>query len=107
MTTTSVMSAMTAMSTMTALPRTNMNTMTNIEQTVKAYVLREFLPGEDPAALTDSTPLITTGILDSIATLKLVGFLEEEFSISLEAHEADPEHLDTIQRIAELVRSKG
>ena len=55
----------------------------------------------------DTTPLMTTGILDSIATLKLVGFLEEHFSITIEAHEADPDHLDSIERIANLVRSKG
>jgi acyl carrier protein len=79
----------------------------NIEQTVKNYIMSEFLPGEDPAQLLDSTPLITTGILDSIATLKLVGFLEQQFSITIDAHEADPEHLDTIGRIAQLVKSKG
>lgn len=81
--------------------------MTNIEQTVKQYIMSEFLPGEDPAQLTDATPLVTTGILDSIATLKLVGFLEQQFSISVDAHEADPEHLDTIERISQLVKSKG
>lgn len=84
-----------------------METMTNIEQTVKQYIMSEFLPGEDPAQLTDATPLVTTGILDSIATLKLVGFLEQQFSISVDAHEADPEHLDTIERISQLVKSKG
>jgi acyl carrier protein len=78
----------------------------NTEQTIKKYLLAEFLPGEDPSALTDTTPLITTGILDSIATLKLVGFLENQFSISVEAHETDPENLDTIERMAKLVRSK-
>ena len=84
-----------------------MATTANVEQSVKSYILNEFLPGEDPAALTDSTALITTGILDSIATLKLVGFLEQQFSITIDAHEADPEHLDTIERISQLVKSKG
>lgn len=79
----------------------------NIGQSIKSYILSEFLPDEDPAQLTDSTPLITTGILDSIATLKLVLFLEEQFSISIEAYEADSEHLDTIELIAKLVRSKS
>ena len=46
------------------------NPMEDIKQTVKAYILKEFLPGENPAELVDSTPLITGGILDSIATLK-------------------------------------
>ncbi len=78
----------------------------DIEQAVKNYVLEEFLPGEDPAQLTLSTPLITTGILDSIATLKLVGFLEETFAVSFAPHEVDTDHLDTIERIAGMVRAK-
>ncbi|HET7536053.1 MAG TPA: acyl carrier protein, partial [Candidatus Didemnitutus sp.] len=68
--------------------------------------LSEFLPGEDPSQLTDSTPLITAGILDSIATLKLVGFLESTFSISMAANETDAEHLDNLDLITKLVLSK-
>jgi acyl carrier protein len=77
-----------------------------IETAVKEFILREFLPGEDPAALMDDTPLITTGVLDSIATLKMVAFLEERYRITIEAHEADWEHLNTVAEIADLVRAK-
>ena len=78
----------------------------DIEDKIKAFLLDEFLPGEDPAALTDTTPLMTSGVLDSIATLKLVSFLEDQFQISLAAHEADVEHLNTLADIARLVRQK-
>lgn len=78
----------------------------DVEQLIKNYIMREFLPGEDPSELTYSTPLITTGILDSIATLKLVAFLEEEFSVTIEAYEVDIEHMDTLELITELVCSK-
>ena len=80
--------------------------MHEIENVVRDYILREFLPGEDPGELTGQTPLITGGILDSISTLKLVTFLEEQFGIRIEAYEAGVEHLDTIRRIAELVVAK-
>lgn len=76
------------------------------KNTVKDYILNEFLPGEDPAALTEATPLITGGILDSLSTLKLVSFLEEKFGIQIEAHEADVEHLNTLTDIAALVHAK-
>jgi acyl carrier protein len=78
----------------------------DMEQLIKSFILSEFLPNEDPAQLTDSTPLITTGILDSIATLKLVLFLEEHFSITIEPHEVDAEHINTIELIGRFVRSK-
>ena len=81
-------------------------TMQDVKETIKAYILEEFLPGEDPADLTDSTPLITGGILDSLATLKLVLFLEERFHIKIEAHETMVDYLNTISDIAQLVNSK-
>jgi acyl carrier protein len=77
-----------------------------IKSTIKEYILKEFLPGERPEALTESTPLITGGILDSIATLKLVAFVEERYDIRLEAHEASVEHMNTIAQIVGLVESK-
>jgi acyl carrier protein len=80
--------------------------MKEIEQAVHAYILREFLPGEDPEELTEQTPLITGGILDSISTLKLVVFLEEQFEVTIEAHEAGVEHLDSVGQIARLIAEK-
>lgn len=80
--------------------------MDEIKKTVKKFILDEFLPGESPDELTESTPLITGGILDSISTLKLVSFLEEQYGIEIQAHEADVENLNTIATIATLVKSK-
>jgi len=77
-----------------------------ITSTIRSHILQEFLPGEDPSALTDTTPLVTTGILDSIAVLRLVTFLEGQFRITIEAHEADAQHLNTVGEIARLVQSK-
>ena len=77
-----------------------------IKSALKTYILNEFLPGEDPAALTDDTPLMTTGILDSIAVLKAVTFLENQFGIVVQPHEAVVDNLNTISDMARLVLSK-
>jgi acyl carrier protein len=79
---------------------------TTIKQSVKEFVLTEFLPGEDPAALTDDTEMFSQGILDSLASLKLVAYLEETFGIEIAAHEVDVEYLDSLDSIAALVQSK-
>lgn len=84
----------------------NVDQTSQIRDAVKQFILGEFLPGEDPDELRDDTPLITGGILDSIATLKLVAFVEESYGIDLEAHEADADHLNTIADIGRLVESK-
>jgi acyl carrier protein len=80
--------------------------MDDIQTVIHDYILREFLPGEDPDELAADTPLITGGILDSISTLKLVVFIEERFGVTVEAYEAGVEHLDSVGRIAELIAEK-
>ena len=75
----------------------------SVKGSVREFIMNTFLPGEDASELTDDYPLISSGILDSIATLKLILYLEETFGIALEAHEADREHLDTLNKITNLV----
>jgi acyl carrier protein len=81
-------------------------TLPEIRAAIKGYVLKEFLRGENPDELTDATPLITGGVLDSLATIMLVSFLEERFKIEIEAHETMVDYLNTIGDMAQLVHSK-
>jgi len=77
-----------------------------IQAIVKDFVLAEFLEGEDPSELKDDTELVTTGILDSLATLKLVTYIEEQFEVEIDADEADETHLNTLADIVRLIQSK-
>ncbi len=81
-------------------------TTEDIIRDVKQYILDTFLPGEDPQALTPTTPLITSGVLDSLATLDLVAFLESRYGVELEARDVDHSRLGTLQDIARMVQSK-
>jgi len=77
-----------------------------ITEPIKSFILDTFLPGEDPDMLEYDTPLISGGIIDSISTLKLVTFLEEEFDIQVQAHEMNADNLDTLVEITSFVLSK-
>ncbi len=70
---------------------------------IRDFVLREFLPGETAESLTPDLRFISEGIIDSMASLKLVAFLEEEFGIAFPAHFIDADHLDSVDLIAEAV----
>jgi acyl carrier protein len=83
-----------------------MSASSDINGRVRNFLLTAFLEGEDPSQLEDTTPLVSSGILDSIATLKLVSFLEGEFGITIAAHEADADHLNTVAQIVSLVSGK-
>jgi acyl carrier protein len=77
-----------------------------IHEKIKTYIQSEVIEGALPSELTNATSLITIGVLDSIATMRLVGFLEQEFLISIEAQDIQPNHFDSIDSIAEFVASK-
>lgn len=77
-----------------------------IKSEVKSFILKEFLPGESPESLTDSIELVTHGVLDSLATLQLATFLEKKYAITLQAHEVNIDHLNTLPDITNLVIAK-
>jgi acyl carrier protein len=79
----------------------------DIKEVVRAYLLQNLFDSGSGDELTDSTPLISGGILDSISTLQLVSFLEEKFKIEFRPNEVDQDNLNTISRIANFVRSKS
>jgi acyl carrier protein len=83
-----------------------MDNNNNMREEIRQYILSEFLPGEKPANLRDDTPLRTSGVLDSVATLRMVSFVEERYGIQVEAHEAGVDNFDSIAAIAAFVQSK-
>ena len=80
--------------------------MTQIADTIRNFILTQYLPGESPANLLNDTPLRSSGILDSLATIGLISFLEKEYHIEVEAHETDVDNFDRIQDIAAFVERK-
>jgi acyl carrier protein len=83
-----------------------MNSVDDIKGQLKSHILAEYLPGEPPGNLTYDTPLRTSGILDSIATVKLVSFIEDTFNVELAAHETGIQNFDRIEDIAALIVRK-
>lgn len=77
-----------------------------IKDLVRRHILDTYLQGESPENLRDDTRLRTTGVLDSMATLSLVTFIEREFGIEVEAHEAGVENFDRLDDIAAFVARK-
>jgi acyl carrier protein len=77
-----------------------------LKNTLKHFILEQFLLGEAPEALTDDVRLISDGIIDSLGSLRLVAFIEEKFGVLIEAHEIDADHLDLIDNIVDLIASR-
>ena len=80
--------------------------MSEIIETIRSFILLNFLPGEALENLRDDTPLQTSGILDSLATLVLVSFVERRFGVELDIYERGTERFHRIDDIAVLVAGK-
>lgn len=77
-----------------------------VSEKVRAFIAKDIFKGQDASDLTDTTPLITGGIMDSISTIQLVDFLEKEYGIEFKPHEVDQDNLNTIEMIAAFVERK-
>ncbi len=77
--------------------------MDDLKHVIRAYVVKEYLEEGDDRVVTDDTPLITGGIVDSFSMVSLKRFLERTYGIAIPDAEATPDAFDTVTRIAALV----
>lgn len=78
--------------------------MSHIQQTIRDYILSQFLAGGDAAAFRDDDDLLT--VLDSLQVLRLLIDLEARYSIKVDNSELSPENLGTVEKLAAFVHSK-
>jgi len=77
--------------------------MDEMSKAVLDYVKREYLEDDDERELTDTTPLISGGIVDSFSMVSLKRFIEKKYSIRIPDADASPEAFDTVKSIVVLV----
>ena len=58
----------------------------------------------DEQEITETTPLISGGVVDSFSMVSLLRFLEKKFAIHIPDSAATPEAFDSVERIVALVR---
>jgi acyl carrier protein len=77
-----------------------------IRKVLREYLQQQCRDAAGVSPLTDSTPLLTYGILDSIAVMQLLMFIEATFEIELDPRDLDRRRLDTIEQLEQLVLRK-
>ncbi len=76
-----------------------------METVINDYISRELI--QDPALLplADETPLLDSGILDSLSLLRLVVFLEERFGVTI-GDTVLPENFASVNTICAYLRTR-
>ena len=79
------------------------NHSTNIS--IRSFILRKF-PAARKNAITDDSPLLESGVIDSLGMLDVVAFLEDSFNIKVLDEELIPENFANIHRMAAFAEKK-
>ena len=53
----------------------------------------------------EETGLVSSGLIDSLALLEIINYLESEYNINFAARGVDPEELSSVSRILTLVEN--
>lgn len=78
---------------------------TDVTARIRDFINREVLLGGE-ATVEDDTPLVG-GVLDSMALMRLVAFVEEEFGIEIDEAEVTATNFGTVQDVARLVETNA
>jgi acyl carrier protein len=77
-----------------------------IEEELQNYICKQFIPGESPKKLTLDDDLIEEGILDSLAVVNLISYLEEAYRIELEPGEVVIDNIGSIRKLTRFIKQK-
>ena len=81
------------------------NPVVDVKEKVRAFVL-EYAAGKGLTELKDNEPLLTTNIIDSLGSFRMIAFLEETFPLTIEDTDMVPENFQTLNDIESFVAGK-
>jgi acyl carrier protein len=77
-----------------------------VETVINDYISRELVPDAALLPLANDTPLLDSGILDSLSLLRLVVFLEGRFEITMGDADLLPENFASVNTICAYLRTR-
>jgi acyl carrier protein len=77
-----------------------------VDTVIIEYISQELVRDTGLLPLADDTPLLESGILDSLSLLQLVVFLEERFGITVGDQDLLPENFASVNTICAYLRTR-
>jgi len=72
--------------------------------TIKRFVIEEFLPDVRADELSVDQDLLESGVLDSLGLLKLIAWVEERFELSVHDTDLDPDNFYSVAAIDSFIQ---
>ena len=76
----------------------------DIKKIIIDYVKKEYLDEDSSEVITETTQLISSGIVDSFSMVSLKLFLEKKFNIKIPDEKATPEAFDSVNNMMKLIK---
>jgi acyl carrier protein len=77
-----------------------------VEKIINDYISQELVPDPALLPLANDTPLLDSGILDSLSLLRIVVFMEERFDITMGEADLLPENFASVNAICSYLRAR-
>ncbi|GLW24961.1 MULTISPECIES: acyl carrier protein [Microbispora] len=78
--------------------------MTEITQRLIDYIQENLVLEGDDIKVDETTPLLQSGLLDSLRTARLLNFLRRDIGVPIPAAKLDPENFKDVLTIVAMVR---
>jgi acyl carrier protein len=79
--------------------------MVDAKEKVRAFVL-EYAAGKGVTEVKDDEPLLTSNIIDSLGSFRMISFLEETFPLTIEDTDMVPENFQTLNDVEIFIAAK-
>jgi acyl carrier protein len=77
----------------------------NSAEAIRAFILKK-VPAPKRKTFSDETPLLGSGIIDSLAMLDVLAFVEKSFLIKVSDDELTPQNFGSVRSLVSFVESK-
>ena len=75
-------------------------------ETIERFIVEEIMLGDRRTKLDPDKSLLSSGILDSLALLRLIAFVEEKFGITIDDGEVIPDNFETLKDMSAYLERK-
>ncbi|MBU8567946.1 acyl carrier protein [Virgibacillus pantothenticus] len=77
-----------------------------IKEKVRPYIVKNLTVFDDEVEILDTDDIFNLGFVNSLFAMELVGFIEQEFNITIETEDMEISNFNTINNIESLIEKK-
>lgn len=78
----------------------------SVKETVRQFILTNFMVAPDAARFADHESFLKKGIIDSMGVMELLAFIQRRFGFKVEPREVTPENFDSLDNLEKYILSK-